>query len=97
MKKIFALLVLIGLTFIYNPVSNTGFVYVNNVAENYIILVDHSNVLRYYKGVISVEERLDTGYEKWLRDKIEKGLPFKSAIIPYQQQYEERSLPKKGW
>ena len=99
MKKTLAtLLVLIGLTFIYNPASNTGFVYVNTATENYIILVDsNSHVLRYYKALPSGEERLDTGFEKWLQDKINKGMPFKSAIIPYSQQYEEKSLPKRGW
>ena len=91
MKKIFALLVLIGLTFIYNPATNTGFVYVNAASENFIILVDgNSNVLRYYKGVVFHEERLETGLDIWLRDKVEKGLPFKSSIIPFRQQYDQK-------
>lgn len=95
MKKILALLILIGLTFIYNPVTNTGFVYVNSADYNCIILVDNqTNVLRYYKGVPFFEEGLASGFSAWLKDKINKDLPFKSAIIPYKQQYEEKSLPK---
>lgn len=87
------LLVVLGITFIYNPRTNTGFVYINNSPDNYIIIVDNdSNALRYYKGFVSGEERLDYGFDKWLRDKLDKGMPFKSVIIPYvpdaRQQYD---------
>ena len=97
MKKILALLVLIGLTFIYNPATNTGFVYINEATYNCIILVDNqTNVLRYYKGVPFLEEGLANGFSAWLKDKVDKDLPFKSAIIPFKQQYEEekKSVPK---
>ncbi len=98
MKTLAMLLVLIGLTFIYNPATNTGFVYVNAVDYNCIIIVDNqTNVLRYYKGVPFQEEGLVSGFSVWLKDKVDKGMPFKSAIIPYKQQYEEKSIPKRSW
>ena len=93
MKKLLVTLVLmLGLTFIYNPQSNSGFVYINSDPANWIILVDaNMNVLRYYKASISGEERLDYGIEAWIQDKVNKGLPFKSIIIPFRsQQYQGR-------
>jgi len=91
MKKMLVMLLLMfGITFIYNPQTNVGFVYVNDSLDNYIILVDPGvNVLRYYKGVPAGEQRLDYGFDAWLKDKVNKGLPFKSSIIPWGQQYEQ--------
>ena len=92
MKKILVMLLLmLGLTFIYNPQTNVGFVYVNDSPDNYIILVDPGvNALRYYKGVSAGEQRLDYGFDAWLKDKVNKGLPFKSSIVPFEQQYQKR-------
>ncbi len=99
MKKILVFVILmLGLTFIYNPRNNSGFVYINNDTYNWIILVDvDSNVLRYYRAAPAGEERLDYGYDKWLRDKVEKGMPFKSVISPYpnQQLQEKRRYYEK--
>lgn len=99
MKKLAILLIVLGITFIYNPRTNTGFVYMNDADFNAIIIVDSStDVLRYYRGVPYLEEKLGSGYENWLRDKINKGLPFKSVIVPYvpdvKKQYEMQS-PKQ--
>lgn len=81
------LMLMLGLTFIYNPQTNSGFVYLNTVNDNVIILIDPStNLLRYYRGVPAGEERADQGMEIWLQDKVNKGLPFKSMIIPFRQQ-----------
>jgi hypothetical protein len=92
MKKIIVMLMLVlGLTFIYNPQTNVGFVYVNDSPSNWIILVDvNSNVLRYYQAVPGVEERLDYGFDRWLKDKVDKGFPFKSTIIPFPGQQKRR-------
>ncbi len=92
MRKILVmLLLLLGISFIYNPETETGFVYINSDVANWIILVDsHGNVLRYYKAFIQSEERLDLGFDSWLKDKIQKGMPFKSLIIPYRQQGQKR-------
>jgi len=92
MKKFLIMLMLmLGLTFIYNPQTNTGFVYYNTAQENYIIIVDNTtNVLRYYKGVIEGEEGLQSGFENWMRDKIQKGMPFKSVIVPYRSPQEQQ-------
>jgi len=91
MKKLFVMLLLmLGITFIYNPQTNMGFVYMNATDANYIILVDNqTNVLRYYRGVLDGEEGLVSGYNNWLQDKINKGLPFKSTIAPFRKQYEQ--------
>jgi hypothetical protein len=90
-SRLALLLVLIGLTFIYNPQTNTGFVYLNEADYNCIIIVDNNtDVLRYYKGVVFYEERLKSGFSTWLQDKVDKGLPFKSAIIPFRQQYDQK-------
>lgn len=95
MKKWLAMLLLVlGLTFIYNPATNVGYVYINDETSNYIILVDSSsNTMRSYRGVLVHEYRLDQTFETWLRDKVNKGMPFKSIISPYrsqqQQQYKE--------
>ena len=81
------LMLMLGLTFIYNPQTNSGFVYLNNTTEHVIILIDpSSNVLRYYRGIPDREERADKGLEAWIQDKVNKGLPFKSMIIPFRQQ-----------
>ena len=86
-KLIMMLMLVLGLTFFYNPQTNIGFVYVNDSPSNWIILVDvNSNVLRYYQAIPGVEERLDYGFDIWLKDKLDKGLPFKSTIIPFPQQ-----------
>jgi len=91
MRKILLMLLVLGITFIYNPETNIGFVYVNDATFNAIILVDsHSNILRYYRGVPFQEERLDQGFDSWLRDKVQKGMPFKSVIVPYRQQEQKR-------
>ena len=92
MKKMLAMLLLVfGITFIYNPETNTGFVYMNDANYNAIIMVDpHSNLLRYYRGTIYFEERLDYGFDVWMKDKVQKGLPFKSLIYPYRQQQQEQ-------
>jgi len=83
-KLILIAMLMLGLTFIYNPQTNSGFVYLNNTTENIIILIDPStNLLRYYTGVPAGEERADRGMEVWLQDKVNKGLPFKSMIIPF--------------
>jgi len=88
-KTLVMLMLMLGITFIYNPQTNVGFVYMNNADANYIILVDNqTNVLRFYKGVPDGEQRLDTGFNVWLQDKIDKGLPFKSTIAPFQKQLE---------
>lgn len=90
-SRLALLLVLIGLTFIFNPQTNTGFVYNNAADYNCIIIVDNnSNVLRYYKGIVFYEERLESGFSVWLQDKVNKGLPFKSSIIPFRQQYDQK-------
>ncbi len=91
MKKIFVMVMLmLGITFIYNPQTNMGFVYMNATDANYIILVDNqTNVLRYYKGIPAGEEGLERGFQVWLQDKIDKGLPFKSTIAPFRKQYEQ--------
>lgn len=82
-------ILLLGLTFIYNAQTNSGFVYYNNSTENLIILVDTStNSLTYFKGVKSGVEKLDTSFEKWLKDKVDKGMPFKSMVIPFN--YEQK-------
>ena len=99
-KTLVMLLLMLGITFIYNPQTNSGFVYLNNETENYIILVDaNSNVMRSYKAVPAGEIRLDLGFNAWLQDKISKGFPFKSVIIPYipqdaKKQYDQ-AVPKK--
>lgn len=92
MRKILVMLLLVlGLTFIYNPQNNSGFVYFNNTTENYIILIDPStNLLRYYRGIPDGEERADRGLEIWIQDKVNKGLPFKSMIIPFRQQQQKQ-------
>lgn len=92
MRKLIVMLMLVlGLTFIYNPQSNVGFVYVNDSPYNWIILVDvNSNVLRYYQGIPGVEERLDYGFDRWLKDKVDKEFPFKSSIIPFPGQQKRR-------
>ena len=85
------LLLMLGVTFIYNPQTNVGFVYMNEANFNAIILVDPSSgVLRYYKGVSYHEESLATGWDAWLRDKQDKGFPFKSSIVPFQQQFDQK-------
>jgi hypothetical protein len=98
MKKTLGILfILIGLTFIYNPKTNIGFVYQNAADFNAIIIVDNdTNVMRYYRGVPYNEEGLENGFPAWLKDKMDKGMPFKSAIIPYKQQFDEKSLPPKS-
>jgi len=90
MKKILVTwLLLLGLTFIYNAQTNSGFVYYNNSSENFIILVDTStNSLVYFRGVPDGVEKLDTGFEKWLKDRVDKGMPFKSMVIPFK--YEQK-------
>lgn len=94
MKQIAMLLVMIGLTFIFNPRTNIGFVYDNAADFNAIIIVDNNtNVMRYYKGVPYMEEGLVTGFDVWLKDKVDKGYPFKSSIIPYKQVFEKKYLP----
>jgi hypothetical protein len=76
-------LLLIGLTFIYNPQTESGFAYINNSQDNYIIIVDPStNTLYYFKGVYDSKERMDEGMDKWMKDKIKKVFPFKSYITP---------------
>jgi len=92
MKKFLLMwMLMLGLTFIYNPNTNYGFVYLNNSSDNYVIIVDENmNVLRYYKGIVSGEERLDHGMDKWLKDKMDKGLPFRGVIVPFQQQQQKR-------
>jgi hypothetical protein len=91
MRKLMTVLVLmLGLTFIYNAQSNSGFVYINADPANWIILVDSNmNVLRYYRATVTGEERLDYGLEAWIQDKVNKGLPFKSMIIPFRQQQQQ--------
>jgi len=91
MKKLLVMLLLVlGLTFIYNPQNNSGFVYINADSANWIILVDgNMNILRYYRANFTVEERLDQGIELWIRDKVDKGLPFKSMIIPFRSQQQQ--------
>lgn len=82
-------LLLLGLTFIYNPQTDSGFVYFNNAAEHCIIIIDPSTKsLIYFTGIPTITERMDQGLEKWLKDKIDKGLPFKSMIIPFK--YEQK-------
>lgn len=95
MKKILvAYMLMLGLTFIYNPANGVGFVYLNQDIDNWIIIVDaNMNVLRYYRAEFETEKKLDSSIDQWLRDKVEKGMPFKSQIIPYrsqQQQMQER-------
>lgn len=91
MKKLLMLLLMLGLTFIYNPQTNIGFVYFNDASFNAIIIVDSTtNVLRYYQGVQYLEERLDLGFDAWLKDKIQKGMPFKSLIVPYRPLEQKR-------
>jgi len=88
-KTIVMLFLMLGITFIYNPQTNVGFVYINDADFNGIIMVDTStNVLRYYKAVIFHEERMN--FDKWLQDKVDKGFPFKSSIIPFGRQYEQK-------
>ncbi len=91
MRKILVMVMLmLGITFIYNPQNNIGFVYMNASDFNYIILVDNqTNVLRYYRGVLETEEGLASGFQVWLQDKINKGLPFKSTIAPFKKQIEQ--------
>jgi hypothetical protein len=86
MKNLMTLLLLIfGLTFIYNPVTGVGFVYVNDADFNAVIIADPTtNTMHYFKGVPYFQERMDTGMQKWLADKQLKGFPFKSNITPYQ-------------
>ena len=61
-KTLVMLLLMLGLTFIYNPQTNTGFVYINAADYNFIILVDNqTNVLRYYRAIPYQEEGLVSG------------------------------------
>lgn len=92
MKKLLVtLLLILGLTFIYNPQNNAGFVYINDDNSNWIILVDgNMNILRYYRAVSHSEERADRGLDHWIQDKLNKGLPFKSLIVPFRQQQQLR-------
>jgi len=92
MKKLLSIwLLLLGLTFIYNAQTNSGFVYYTSSPENFIILVDTStNSLVYFKGVPAGVERLDTGFDKWLKDKMDKGMPFKSMVIPFKFEQQRR-------
>jgi len=92
MKKVLVLwLLLLGLTFIYNAQTNSGFVYYNNSSENFIILIDTgTNSLVYFKGVQTGVEKLDTGFDKWLKDKVDKGMPFKSMVIPFNFEQQKR-------
>jgi len=91
MKKILLIYVLmLGLTFIYNPKNGVGFVYINSDTNNWIIIVDADmNVLRYYKAEAFTEKIMDETLESWLKDKIDKGLPFKSQIVPFRQQQQQ--------
>ena len=91
MKKLLIMLLLVlGLTFIYNPSTRVGYVYVNNEPYNYIILMDpHSNTMRSYRGTIAQEWKLDEGFDAWMRDKVEKGMPFEAIITPFRQQQQQ--------
>ncbi len=91
MKKLLVMLLMLGLTVIYNPDSNRGFVYYNQDKDNWIIIVDQQyNVLVYFKGVFVQRENLQQGFDHWMKDKVEKGLPFKSIIIPYGPEQKRR-------
>ena len=90
-KSLIMLLLVLGLTFIYNPDNNRGFVYYNQDKDNWIIIVDqHNNVLAYFRGVFSARENLQQGFDLWMKDKVEKGLPFKSIISPYGPEQKRR-------
>ena len=88
MRKLMLIaMLMLGLTFIYNPQNNTGFVYINNDPSNWIVIIDPStNSLIYYRAMPTGTERLDQGIEAWIRDKVDKGMPFKSMIIPFKPQ-----------
>jgi len=96
MKKILLAMALFGITVILNPQTNSGFVYINTVDYNVLILVDqNTNTMRYYKGVPFAEEGLDKGFNIWLKDKIDKGFPFTGVIVPYRQSGQDPQMQEK--
>jgi len=92
-KSILMFMLVLGLTFIYNPRTNSGYVYINQDPSHWIIIVDENRgIMQYYLATPNVHEDLGYGLEAWIRDKVDKGMPFKSMIIPfrYQQQDQKR-------
>jgi|GEM_PF-4297807 len=92
MRKILVMsLLLLGVVFIYNPYSNSGFVYYDNAPFNTMIIVDQAhNVLVYQKGVSFFQESLNLGFDNWLRNKVQTGVPFTSVIVPNRQQNQQQ-------
>ncbi len=85
MKKLLMLVVVfLGLTFLYNPSTNVGFVFVNDSENNAIVLVDPgSNSLNFYAGNFIGTERMDKGLDVWLDNMMKGGWNFKSTISPF--------------
>ena len=63
------LLIILGLTFLYNPQAGMGVVYVNNHTGNGVILIDPStNTMTVYEAKPIRVEKMNTGFETWLNN-----------------------------
>lgn len=81
-KKFLLAMAILGLTFLYNPATQSGLVFVNDSVDHAIVLVDiGANTLSFFNGNYIGIQRSDKTLDKFIKDQKQERFDSIRAII----------------